>query len=193
MLLSSTVWHTGSMKPRRDYTPKPLDAAKLSELALTYVARYATTRHKLFVYLRRKLKERGWDGEGPPDIEAIADRLVELQYIDDAAFARSKANSLKRRGFGSHRISTGLRASGIEAELARSVSQSDAEEALALAALHARKKRIGPFAETQGDEKTRARWFGSFLRAGHRGDQARIIFAMSREEADEVANGVKIP
>src|SRR5690606_22662366 len=40
--------------------PKPLDAARLDELALTYVARFATSAAKLERYLKRKLRERGW-------------------------------------------------------------------------------------------------------------------------------------
>ena len=40
----------------------PLDEAGLNELALAYVARYATSRAKLLAYLARKLRERGWGG-----------------------------------------------------------------------------------------------------------------------------------
>lgn len=192
MLLSSTLWQCLVMKPRRERQTKPLDQARLSDLALHYVARYATTRHKLLVYLARKVRERGWGEDGSPDLEAVADRLVELRYIDDTAYAHSKANSLKRRGLGERRISTGLRASGIAGDLASAVSQTEADEAMMLAAVHARRKRIGPFADSPGDDRIKARWFGSLLRAGHRADQARALFALSRAEAEQVANGVKI-
>ena len=83
----------------------PLDEAGLNELALAYVARYATSRAKLLAYLARKLRERGWGGEGPPDLDAVADRLVELRYIDDAAYATMKAGALLRRGYGKRRLS----------------------------------------------------------------------------------------
>jgi regulatory protein len=36
--------------------PKPLDPARLDELALTYVARFATSAAKLERYLKRKLR-----------------------------------------------------------------------------------------------------------------------------------------
>ena len=55
-------------RPKRQFSreiraPKPLDAPRLEELALAYVARFATSAAKLETYLRRKLRERGWEGE----------------------------------------------------------------------------------------------------------------------------------
>ncbi|KTW08260.1 RecX family transcriptional regulator, partial [Sphingomonas sanguinis] len=38
----------------------------LERLALRYVERFATTEGKLVDYLTRKLRERGWAGEGAP-------------------------------------------------------------------------------------------------------------------------------
>ena len=40
-----------------DRSKKPLDASRLDELALAYVARFATSRAKLLRYLGRKLRE----------------------------------------------------------------------------------------------------------------------------------------
>ena len=62
-------------KPR----PKPpLDEARLQEMALAYVARFATSAARLEAYLARKLRERGWDGKGAPDLVAqLLDKLVE--------------------------------------------------------------------------------------------------------------------
>ena len=44
-------------------------------------------------------------------------RFVEAGYIDDAAWARMKAGSLLRRGYGERRVSQALHAAGIEADL----------------------------------------------------------------------------
>ena len=52
--------------PRPDRKPSPLTATRLQDLALSYVARFATTRAKLEAYLVRKLRERGWEGDDPP-------------------------------------------------------------------------------------------------------------------------------
>ena len=45
-----------------DRSKKPLDASRLDELALAYVARFATSRAKLLRYLGRKLREAESDG-----------------------------------------------------------------------------------------------------------------------------------
>ena len=78
----------------------PLDQRRLEELALAYVARFATSSGKLTAYLARKLRERGWaeDAGPPPDLAALAARYAEIGYLDDAAYARSKGEGLLRRG-----------------------------------------------------------------------------------------------
>ena len=67
---------------------------RLEELALAYVARFATSSAKLDGYLRRKLRERGWAGEGEPPVARLVERFVALGYIDDLAFARARSGSL---------------------------------------------------------------------------------------------------
>ena len=66
----------------------PLDEAKLGELAVHYVGRFATSRAKLTTYLNRKLKERGWAGARPADPGAVAERLAGLGYERQRASAR---------------------------------------------------------------------------------------------------------
>ena len=101
-----------SRRPARR-SPPPLDSSRLQELALRYVSKYATTRAKLREYLTRKLRERGWDGERQPDLEALANRFAELGYVDDAAFALSKSRSLTARGYGRRRLDEKLRLAGV--------------------------------------------------------------------------------
>src|SRR6476619_686098 len=98
-----------SRPPRQ---PRPLDPARLEELALSYVARVATSAGKLESYLIRKLRERGWDGERPADPGAIAARFVDLGYLDDEAYARAKSGGLMRRGYGQRRVTQALSAAG---------------------------------------------------------------------------------
>src|SRR5690348_1855039 len=120
------------MAGRRPRKPRPpLDPASLDELALAYVGRFATTRAKLATYLARKLRERGWGGERPADIEALVERLSSAGYVDDAAYALSKSRSLTARGYGLRRVSQTLRAAGIDEEdsgEARELAQSEAVE-----------------------------------------------------------------
>src|SRR4051794_41115209 len=99
-----TVARLWPMTERRAPLHRPLDGRRLEELALAYAARFATTRGKLTTYLHRKLRERGWAGEGEADVAGIVARFAEAGYVDDAAFARARTGGLLRRGYGARRI-----------------------------------------------------------------------------------------
>ena len=159
--------------PRQKRTPRPLDTARLDELALAYVARFAASGAKLESYLKRKLRERGWAGEGEPPVAAIVERFVGAGYIDDAAFARMKAGSLRRRGYGERRVGQALGAAGIAPELREEVRSSLAEQRRAAAVL-ARRRRFGPWGEAV-ERAAREKQLAAMLRAGHPQDIARTI------------------
>lgn len=171
---------------RRERKPhRPLDAARLNEMALAYVARFATSAGKLSDYLKRKLRERGWEGEGEADLHAIVSRFVELGYVDDAGFARGKAQSLLRRGYGARRIDQALGAAGIAEPLREEARGSDAERRRA-ALVMARKRRFGPFGEGSGlDPALREKQVAAMLRAGHPLAYAREVVNASSPEALE--------
>jgi regulatory protein len=151
---------------------KPLDADALNRLALHYVGRYATTTSKLSSYLRRKVLERGWSESDPADIAAIVTRCAALGYVDDRAFAETRAASLGRRGYGARRIGAALQGAGIDRDIAATVMPDD-EAALRAAEVHARRKRIGAFGDGGTDPKLRQRQFAAMLRAGHSFDLAK--------------------
>ncbi len=152
-----------------------LDSQALRDLALTYVGRFATSRTKLSRYLDRKVAERGWNGEGEPDIEALVTRIAELGYVDDDAYARMKGASMERRGLGARRIGASLRADGVgEAERLGAEAQAR-QGAWAAADIFARRRRIGPYAQERvADPKVREKQLAAFLRAGHSMDVARL-------------------
>lgn len=195
---------TGDERPsagrreRRERRPvRPLDAARLDELALAYVARFATSATKLERYLARKLRERGWEGEGGdeqegtaprPDLAAIVARHTELGHVDDAAYARAKAGGLLRRGYGPRRVSEALGQAGIE----QSIREDNApgERARRDAALaFVRKRRFGPFgvapATREQQMKLREKQIAAMLRAGHMLADARELVAAPTPEAAE--------
>ena len=164
----------GPRKPR-----PPLDAARLDELALAYVGRFATSRAKLAAYLDRKLRERGWAGERPADVAALVERLARLGYIDDQAFALSKARSLTARGYGERRVRQALHGAGIAEEDAGAARDLAEAEAIEAALRLARRKRFGPFAQIAPSPKDRERALGTMLRAGHRYAIARAILEVA--------------
>lgn len=170
-------------RPQRKKTPRPLDSVRLEELALTYVARFATTAAKLEAYLARKLRERGWDGEGAAPTQEIVARFVDAGYIDDAAWARAKSGSLLRRGYGLRRVRQALDAAGVRDE-ARVGQGAQRAAALALA----RKRGFGPFGAALPDRPLREKQIAALLRAGHPLDSAReLVNAASVEAAEEWA------
>lgn len=169
--------------------PRPLDAARLEELALAYVARFATSAAKLEGYLARKLRERGWDGEGDGRTvaEAIAERFVSAGYVDDEAYARAKSGSLLRRGYGMRRVGQALGAAGIGEEVRAAVSPGEGAQRGAALAL-ARKRRFGPFGVPPPDRPAREKQIAAMLRAGHPLDSAReLVDAASIEAAEQWA------
>lgn len=176
---------------------RPLDETSLRDLALSYVARFATTGAKLEQYLARKVRERGVaeDDDGRTrdlDVTGIVTRFIELGYIDDAAYARSKSRDLTARGYGARRVEQTLWAAGVE-EGVRSDSAPAESESRRAAALLARKRRFGPFgsppdedASSEERHKMREKQVAAMLRAGHLYDHVRFILdAASEDEVEQ--------
>lgn len=173
--------------------PRPLDGARLEEMALAYVARFATSAAKLEAYLARKLRERGWVDEGVDEgraaIAALVARFVDLGYVDDAGFARMRSGSLLRRGYGARRIAQDLNAAGVEEAIRQDCAPGEAETRRAVVAM-ARRKGFGPFrrgAELDQplDPALRERQMASLLRAGHGMGPARFLLSLRDPEDAE--------
>lgn len=153
----------------------PLDKDRLNELALFYVGRFATTRAKLTTYLMRKVRERGWEGDGGPEIERLVERFAETGLVDDASFALAKSRSLSERGYGGGRVRQALRAAGIDENDGEAARELAAEQAVDAAIRFARRRRIGPFASEHPDRKAREKALAAMIRAGHGFDLARAV------------------
>lgn len=191
------MWHEyGVNRPdvpdrRTRRPPRPLDAALLDELALGYVARFATSTGKLSAYLNRKLRERGWDEDAPspPDVAAIITRMAEAGYVSDEGYARMRGASLRRRGLGARRIAQDLGQAGIAPDL-REEAMGSAQQARAAALALARKRRLGPFGPRDDDGRidpaVREKQVAVFLRAGHPLAMARaLVNAAGEREAED--------
>lgn len=162
--------------------PRPLDAARLEELALAYVGRFATSEARLARYLGRKLFERGWEGEGAPGdaVAAAVAKCARLGFVNDSAFAAQRGGALGRRGLGERRLRAQLGADGIKADIAAPVLDAARDARLATALAFARRRRLGPFGTGMpSDPKGRDKIFGAFLRAGHDSATVRRILAIA--------------
>lgn len=160
----------------------PLDRAALERLALCYVERFATTRGKLAVYLARKVRERGWEGDAADPV-AIAERFAELGYVNDRIYAESKASAMARRGLGARRVSDALRHAGVRERDAAEIAPQIAGRAGETAIAFARKRRIGPFADAPADRAKAAKQVAAMIRAGHAPELAWKIVRMNPGES----------
>jgi regulatory protein len=175
-------------------TARPLDETRLREIAIAYVGRYATTRAKLSAYLRRKLRERGWEGAEAPDPGALAERFASQGYIDDAGYALTKSRALSGRGYGARRIAEALKAAGVEAEDGDAALELAEEEAVTAALRFAQRRRLGPFAAAALDDRVeREKAIAAMVRAGHGFVLAQAIVSLppgaeiDREILDQAA------
>lgn len=173
-----------------DRTKKPLGAARLDELALAYVARFATSRAKLLRYLARKVRESEWidESDAMAACEAVADRMERLRYLDDRQYAAMRAGAMTRRGLGVRRVKAQLYVDGIAAEDSGDAIDAAEGKAVAAAIGFARRRRFGPFAANSTDDpKQRERQVAAFARAGHSPSLARRILAVAPGDEDALA------
>lgn len=181
---------------RRERKSRPLDETSLRDLALSYVARFATTGAKLEGYLARKIRERGVaedeDGHAQDlDVTGLVTRFVELGYIDDDAYARGRSRDLTARGYGARRVEQALWAAGVEEQL-RSDNAPGEGQSRRAAALLAQKRRFGPFGIAPEEDappdqrhKLREKQVAAMLRAGHLYEHVRFILDASAEDEIE--------
>lgn len=185
---------SGRERRERKRVKPPLDESALRDLALSYAARFATTGARLEGYLARKIKERGLaedDGRtAVVDVPALVARLVELGYVDDAAYARMRARDLGARGYGGRRVEQVLWAAGVDEAIRQDTAPGEAAGRRA-AALMAQKKRLGPWSngsKSAADpliaRKAHEKAVAAMLRAGH--DYAHVKFILAAASAGDV-------
>lgn len=193
VLNRARLWHKHGMvsrASRSDRSRKPLGAARLDELALAYVARFATSRAKLTRYLTRKVRESEWtdDGDAMAACEAVADRMERLQFLDDKQYAAMRAGAMTRRGLGVRRVKAQLFVDGIAPDDSGDAIAEAEDKAMASAIGFARRRRLGPFsARASEDPKERERQVAAFARAGHSLALARRILAVPPGDGDALA------
>ncbi len=156
--------------------PPPLSKQKLDELALTYVARYATTEVKLKRYLSRKIKERGMVDGVWIDLDDITQKLTQLGFVNDEHYAQMKTDSLLRRGYGKQRVVGALRQAGIAESTVENLTNIEDQSAMNAAMAFAKRRRFGPFYKGLITREIEQKQIAAFLRAGH--DYATVKYIL---------------
>lgn len=200
--LARGAWQGPPMvRPAGPVGPAPDDAV-LREAALAHLARYATTRAGLVAVLDRRIMRwlRAVDGGEAAAEQAVAaraaarrvaDRLVELGVVNDAAFAEGRARSLNRAGRSRRAVAAHLAARGIGAETAQAVLPEDPEAEFAAAVAHARRRRLGPFRTVAADPARLQKELAAFARAGFARDVALRALRMERGAAEALLRAAR--
>lgn len=112
---------------------------------MTKAARLLAIRPRTERELRERLAQ---GGHSPCEVDTTIARLVELELVDDAAFARQWVEeSAARKGLGGHALRAELLAKGVAPELAQEVvaAASDDEEARAVEVASRFVRRVARF------------------------------------------------
>ena len=176
---------------------KPPTPARLRRRALYYLERFAASRARLRLVLRRRALRDAAALDLPAApvaeaIEALLDDLDRLGLLDDAAFAVGRARSLAAKGRPPRRIARELAAAGVEASLIEAAlhrladERGDTPAALELdaAVAFARRRRLGPFGPPGEAAKPRDKALAAFARAGFTLEVARRVLDARADEVD---------
>jgi len=180
-------------------TPRKVTAKYLDNAALYYLSRYATSAKNLRRVMMRKIQlsasHHGTDPEdGAALLDAMIARFLDSALLDDAAYARTKAAGLHRRGNSARVIRGKLSQKGVgndDISAALDALRDDLTDGLnpelAAAITLARRRRLGPFATKPPTEDTREKHLAALARAGFSYDIARrVIDAKCEEDLEQL-------
>jgi regulatory protein len=156
---------------------EPLSERRLEELAVSYLNRFDCTAQKLAQHLRGRAAKLGAAAQAAPWIATIVERYRGNGLLDDRRFAKNLASQLGARGKSTRAIAQKLAARGVpgdvasELMVARKQEQPGAE--LEAARAYVRKRRLGPYRDTEKRAASRHKDLASLARQGFSFDIAR--------------------
>ena len=147
--------------------------------AVHYLGRYTASRQRLREVLKRfalRKLESHEQAEIDRALESVIEDCVRLGYVDDTAFALSRARGKRRAGRSDPQTVD---------EALQAADEDLADGELAAALRHAARRRIGPYTLRVVDEAGRNRHLASFARAGFSLAVARQVMALEDAAAAE--------
>ena len=171
---------------------RPPAERRLMNKAVHYLGRYTASRQRLREVLKR-FALRKLESHDPTEVdralEVVITDCVRLGYVDDTAFALSRARGKRRAGRSALAIRRSLQEHAIDPQLVDEALQAADEDMsdgeLAAALRHAARRRIGPYARRDVDDAGRNRHLASFARAGFSLAIARQVMALEDADAAE--------
>lgn len=185
---------SGARRGRR--IPRRITEERLANIALHYLERFAASSDRLRQVLRRRVRKAALHHETDMDaafrwIEGLIARYERSGLLDDASFARARAESDWRAGRPMRAIRHRLQAQGvgeteIEGALAHLADEAGQNPDRQAALSYARRRRLGPYRPAAERESRRERDLAAMARAGFGYDLAkRVIEADDPEELEE--------
>lgn len=186
--------------PRRRARRKPprITRGYLTRAIEHYLARYSAPRAHVRRLMMRRV-DRSLEAHGGSREEAtqlldeVLERMVELGALDDARYAHSQVESLRRRGMSSLAIRARLGSRGVDSQLVTEHLEAHAEATpddvdpdLQAACAFVRKRRMGAY-RADADERAAMhdKDLGRLARKGFRFDVARRALALETPEEVE--------
>jgi regulatory protein len=176
---------TKTKRPARTRRPpKKPTAARLENIALHHLGRFAATRAELTRVLKRRVERAiradliGRE-EALKLVETAVAKATSAGYLDDKAIARAKAGSMRQSGRSKRAIAQKLATKGVSREDAEtamtSVDGEDGNAELRAAAVFAARKKIGPYRGGKHDITTMKRDLATLARGGFSYAVARTV------------------
>ncbi len=181
-------------KPKgRRQGPRKVSEGYLERAALHYLGRFSTTEANLRAVLERKIRRRNEENAPPTEeqrgwVDTVVAKCVSYGYVNDETYARSRVESLIRKGKPTRMIAQDLRYKGVPAEIGeaalRAVGEDDDKDAdRQAAAAYVRRRRFGAFRRADRDvegklEKEKA----AMMRAGFPYGLVAEMLSLSEDE-----------
>jgi regulatory protein len=163
----------------------------LARAAFSYLGRYAASESSLRRALHNRLRRAALahpafaqDAEKQAALRDVIEKIIEKHrmsgVLNDAAYAETKVNSLRRAGRSRRFIEFTLSRKGVHADLTHNaLTETDgdggdpAEAEMKAARAFARRRKLGPFRAGTSDENRRRKDLATLARAGFSLDVAK--------------------
>ena len=168
-------------------TPTPRMFSWARNSTIYRIERRMHTERQLHDAIARKAREK-FEDISEAQVKALAEAAVKFAYdnkaLDDTAYAEISTRSGIRSGRSKRAITQRLSQKGVAKETA-AAAVADMDDLYAAVVL-ARKRAFGPFRKVELDDRRKARELAAFARGGFGFEIGKRVFAMTREEAEEV-------
>lgn len=171
--------------------PKKITASYLENSGLYYLQRFPSSVANFRRVMRMKIKKSITHHKNPSFDEAhewlenLIERLCDLGYLNDPAYAKGLTRSLKNRGSSKAKIAAKLYEKGIPEDLKTPLLESiDARSEKRAALTYLQKKRKGAYAKEEQDYEAQQKTLAALARQGFSYDTASSVLDMSIAQAE---------